>query len=386
MTASSSARQDRLDRLPALMAERILVLDGAMGTLTQAQGWTEADYRGERFRDHPRDLRGDADILSLTQPDGVRAMHAAYLAAGADIVTTNTFTATSISQGDYGLDGSTVRELNASAARLAREAADAAEARRPVAPALRRRLPRTDEPHRFPVPGCQRPGRAERHVARAGAGVPGERGGPARRRRRPPPHRDDLRHAQREGGDLRGPLGAGRARRGRAAHRQRHDRRRLGTNAVRPDPGGVLALDPACAAAHRRAQLRARAEAAARACRPAGPHRRPAADRLPQRRPAERARRLRRDARTDGRRPGRMGTQRPAEHRRLVLRLHARPHPGDRGGGRGRPSAAPPRAPAHDPPRGPRAGGHPAAGRHLRERRRTDQRDRVTQVRPPHRR
>ena len=106
MTASSSARQDRLDRLPALMAERILVLDGAMGTLAQAQGWTEADYRGERFRDHPRDLRGDADILSLTQPDGVRAMHAAYLAAGADIVTTNTFTATSISQGDYGLDGS----------------------------------------------------------------------------------------------------------------------------------------------------------------------------------------------------------------------------------------------------------------------------------------
>ena len=134
MTASSTARQDRLDRLPALMAERILVLDGAMGTLTQAQGWTEADYRGERFRDHPRDLRGDADILSLTQPDGVRAMHAAYLAAGADIVTTNTFTATSISQGDYGLDGSTVRELNASAARLAREAADAAEAADPSRP------------------------------------------------------------------------------------------------------------------------------------------------------------------------------------------------------------------------------------------------------------
>src|SRR4051812_1924190 len=134
MTASPFDRKSRLDRLPALLAERILVLDGAMGTLTQAQGWTEADYRGERFRDHPRDLRGDADILSLTQPDGVRAMHAAYLDAGADIVTTNTFTATHISQADYGLDPTTVRELNASAARLAREAADAAEAADPSRP------------------------------------------------------------------------------------------------------------------------------------------------------------------------------------------------------------------------------------------------------------
>ena len=89
--------------------------------------FTEADFRGERFRDHPRDLRGNSDLLSLTQPAAVAAIHAAYLDAGADIVTTNSFTATRIAQADYGFDPTTVRELNVAAARLARDAADAAE-------------------------------------------------------------------------------------------------------------------------------------------------------------------------------------------------------------------------------------------------------------------
>ena len=110
--------------LPALLAERIVVIDGAMGTMIQRHRLSEADFRGERFADHPRDLQGDNDLLVLTRPDVVRAIHDAYLAAGADIVETNTFGATSIAQADYGLEH-VAREMNVAAARLAREAADA---------------------------------------------------------------------------------------------------------------------------------------------------------------------------------------------------------------------------------------------------------------------
>ncbi|HSL33534.1 MAG TPA: methionine synthase, partial [Candidatus Limnocylindrales bacterium] len=118
----------------------ILVIDGAMGTLIQSYQLDEAGFRGEgaengeaRLRDHPRDLRGDNDLLSLTQPAIVRAIHDAYLDAGADIIETNTFTATRIAQADYGLEAY-VREMNAAAARIAREAADAAEAAEPGRP------------------------------------------------------------------------------------------------------------------------------------------------------------------------------------------------------------------------------------------------------------
>ena len=123
-------------RLHELLAERILVLDGAMGTMLQAHRFDEAAFRGERFRDHPRDVRGDTDLLCLTQPAAVTAVHAAYLAAGADIVTTNSFTATRIAQADYGLDPVIVRELNVAAARLARDAADAVERAEPGRPAF----------------------------------------------------------------------------------------------------------------------------------------------------------------------------------------------------------------------------------------------------------
>jgi 5-methyltetrahydrofolate--homocysteine methyltransferase len=109
------------------------VLDGATGTLIQRYGLTEADFRGERFRDHPCDVRGDTDVLCLTRPDLVRAVHDAYLAAGADIVTTNTFTATRIAQADYAMEAAAY-EIHVEAARIAREAADAAEAREPGRP------------------------------------------------------------------------------------------------------------------------------------------------------------------------------------------------------------------------------------------------------------
>jgi 5-methyltetrahydrofolate--homocysteine methyltransferase len=106
-----------------LLAQRILVLDGAWGTMLQGRGLVDADYRGERFRDHPREVAGDPDLLNLTRPDVVGEIHRAYLDAGADITTTNTFTATRIGQADYGLEDA-VHELNLEGARLAREARD----------------------------------------------------------------------------------------------------------------------------------------------------------------------------------------------------------------------------------------------------------------------
>jgi 5-methyltetrahydrofolate--homocysteine methyltransferase len=109
------------------------VLDGATGTLVQRYSLSEADFRGERFRDHPCDLRGDSDVLTLTRPDVVRAVHDAYLAAGADIISTDTFTATRIAQADYGLQDVTY-EIHVEAARIARAAADAAESADPTRP------------------------------------------------------------------------------------------------------------------------------------------------------------------------------------------------------------------------------------------------------------
>ena len=88
----------------SLLDERIAVLDGSWGVLLQGRGLTEEDFRGERFADHPRDLAGDPDLLNLTQPESSRRSTGAYFAAGADITTTNTFTATSIGQADYGLE------------------------------------------------------------------------------------------------------------------------------------------------------------------------------------------------------------------------------------------------------------------------------------------
>ena len=116
--------------MSAALAQRILVIDGAMGTLIQGHRLEEAGYRGERFADPAslrRDVRGDHDLLSLTQPAIIRSIHDEYLAAGADIIETNTFTATSIAQADFGTDH-LAREMNAAAATLARAAADAAEA------------------------------------------------------------------------------------------------------------------------------------------------------------------------------------------------------------------------------------------------------------------
>src|SRR4051812_24692257 len=116
---------DARTRLEELLAERIVVLDGSWGVLLQRDVKGEEAYRGDRFRDHPRDVAGDPDLLNLTQPETVLAIHRAYFEAGADIATTNTFTATSIGQADYALEAAAY-EMNVAGARLARQAADEA--------------------------------------------------------------------------------------------------------------------------------------------------------------------------------------------------------------------------------------------------------------------
>ena len=116
-------REARLEKFRALLKQRILMLDCAMGTMIQSYDLSEADYRGERFADHPGDLKGNNDLLSITQPQIIRDIHEACFEAGADIIETNTFTSTSIAQKDYGLED-LAYELNYEAARVARAAAD----------------------------------------------------------------------------------------------------------------------------------------------------------------------------------------------------------------------------------------------------------------------
>ena len=122
----ASRISDTERRIRALASERVLVLDGAMGTMIQGLKPTEADYRGERFADWHRDLKGNNDLLTLTMPDAIRDIHLQYFRAGADIVETNTFSSTTIAQADYGME-ELAYELNREGARLAREAADIAE-------------------------------------------------------------------------------------------------------------------------------------------------------------------------------------------------------------------------------------------------------------------
>src|SRR5690348_15321184 len=119
MAVATSVRE----RLDKLFQSRIVILDGSMGVMLQHKGLSDEDFRGRRFRNHPKPLRNNSDVLCLSQPELVTQVHRDYLEAGADIITTNTFTATRVSQADYGLEGYVV-EMNLAGARLAREAAD----------------------------------------------------------------------------------------------------------------------------------------------------------------------------------------------------------------------------------------------------------------------
>ena len=113
----------RAQALPEILKTRIAILDGAMGTMIQRFKLTEADYRGERFKDFPKDVKGNNELLSLTRPDVIRDIHEGYLAAGADMIETNTFGATTIAQADYDMQH-LVREMNLKSAQLARAACD----------------------------------------------------------------------------------------------------------------------------------------------------------------------------------------------------------------------------------------------------------------------
>src|ERR1700686_202409 len=122
-----------MSNIESALESRILIIDGAMGTMIQRYKLEEADYRGERFKDWPTDLKGNNDLLSLTRPDIIRAIHKQYLEAGADIIETNTFSSTAIAQADYDMQ-SLAYELNGAAPQCARKAADEYCAKDPSKP------------------------------------------------------------------------------------------------------------------------------------------------------------------------------------------------------------------------------------------------------------
>jgi 5-methyltetrahydrofolate--homocysteine methyltransferase len=126
-------RHERIAALHAAAKKRILILDGAMGTMIQRHKLKEADYRGERFKDWPSDLKGNNDLLVLTQPDIIQGIHEAYFEAGSDIIETNTFNAQTVSMADYGMEALAF-EINVAAAQLARKAADTYTALTPEKP------------------------------------------------------------------------------------------------------------------------------------------------------------------------------------------------------------------------------------------------------------
>ena len=130
-----STREQRIAALRAAAAERILIIDGAMATMIQRHRLGEAEFRGERFRNHHKDVKGNNDLLALTQPRIISEIHDGYLAAGADIIETNTFNAQRISMADYGME-ELAYEMNVAAARLAREAADIWTRKTPSRPRL----------------------------------------------------------------------------------------------------------------------------------------------------------------------------------------------------------------------------------------------------------
>ncbi len=174
--------QDVRERLEAVLRDRIAVLDGSWGVLIQSEVRGEEAYRGERFRDHTHDVAGNPDLLNLTRPEIVSRIHDDYFAAGADIATTNTFTATSYGQADYGLEG-VVHELNVEAARLARAVGRRVDRKDTGSTPVRRRRGRSAERDALALAARRRPVVSRRHVRRRVRGVRGADPRAARGRR-----------------------------------------------------------------------------------------------------------------------------------------------------------------------------------------------------------
>ena len=363
------------EALASAARERILILDGAMGTQIQGLGLGEDDFTGHgacAVHGHPQ--QGNNDLLILTQPEAIEEIHYRYAIAGADIVETNTFSSTRIAQADYGMG-----EQGARAQRPGRAAG--APRLRPCrgggrAAALRRRRARADQPHRLDLARRQQPRLPGRDLRRPAGRLCRAGRRARRRRRRPDPDRDDLRHAERQGGDLRLRGGLRRQARAAADHDLGDDHRPLGAHAFGPDADGVLALGPPRAAVHRRAQLRARRGGDAGACRRALRRRRHAHLRLSERGAAERVRRLRREPGVHGGAARGVRARGPAQRRRRLLRHDARAHPRHRGDGGEASAAAGAGARAADAAFGARAV-HADQGDPLRQRRRADQRHRL---------
>ncbi len=234
----------------------------------------------------PRQLRHAQPDAS---PTSSASIHREYLEAGADLVETNTFSAQRISQADYGMQD-LAYELNFESARLARRGLRRGHRRDARPAALGDRRARPDEHHRLDLAGRQRPRQAQHHLRPAGRGLPRAGQRPGRRRRRPAAGRDDLRHPQREGRDLRARDAVRGARPPLAGDHLRHHHRRVRPHAVRPGHRGVLELRAPRPPAGRRPQLRARRRRDAALRRRAVAGRRHVRVLLPQRRPAQRVR------------------------------------------------------------------------------------------------
>ena len=154
MPLNTTAHFDKItQQITSQLQQRILLLDGAMGTMIQQRNLVEADYRTDRFADHKQSLKGNHDVLSLTRPDVIESIHTAYLNAGADIITTNTFNATSISQADYALSDIAI-ELNQKSAELARRAVDAFQCQHQKNSVCRWYV-RANESHRQSIARCE---------------------------------------------------------------------------------------------------------------------------------------------------------------------------------------------------------------------------------------
>ena len=183
--------------LEKLLQQRILVLDGAMGTMVQALGLDESDVRGERFREHHKSLRNFVDLLCLTQPDLITEIHRQYLDAGADIIETNTFGSSPIALGDFDLEH-LAREFNLAAVDCA-GGGPGGDGAGSAAASFRRRFDRPDQQDRFDFASGRRSGIPRGHVRPIGRFLlpPDRRAG--RRRRRHAVSRNDVRHAEPEG-------------------------------------------------------------------------------------------------------------------------------------------------------------------------------------------
>ena len=334
------------DQLRALARERILVLDGAMGTMIQSLKLEEEEFRGARFDAWNREVRGNNDLLNLTQPDAIRDIHLAYLRAGADIVATNTFSSTAIAQADYGME-ELAYELNLAGARLAHEAARLAT-RRGRQAALRRRRDRPDQPHRLDLARREQPGLPRRHVRPAARRLRASRRAAcstaaptsccSRRSstRSTPRRRSSRSRSCSPSAARRVPVmisGTITDRSGRTLSGQTPE---AFWNSVRHAAPLSIGLNCALGAKEMRA-----------AHRRDRPRRRHAGLRLSECRPAERVRPLRREPGIHGGAARRVRRRRPRQHRRRLLRHDARAHRRDRRGG----GAARSRATSRSPPR-----------------------------------